>query len=324
MHPDRTNVGRARAGRERCGDRETAVAHDAVLRHAPVGGGPHQIALGPTPTTAGGRCGPGADRQRQRGVADRAARFHVREATRIDDLVDPGGRIVGNLAFAAHLLRGDRIRPRMRVHHRFTGLFGEVEQLRIGGVANGGRARLADHVVVGRHPDQGMAALVPAVECRNLVSRSLKFLGDHFAAGVDRDAVDELDVGRPSPRGHQAVGLRAAILVGKNHRVAKLTSLPGRDDLVPHQQRQVGELADGVRPRVDDRCHRFRRIAVGVDQADAQDLDRCWSCIRCAEFPIALDRQLVSPGRQRSQTDAVVGRRFPAEQEQVLRIRAVD
>ena len=146
---------------------------------------------------------------------------------------------------------------------------------------------------------------------------------------VELDAVDELDVGGASPGRHQAIGLRAAVLVGEDHRVAILAAAWRRHDLVPHQQRQIGELADGVRARVDDRRHRQRGVVAAAVAATRR---------RCPATSIAPVRRLaaLSVGsrsivsvwrplreRGRARSDSRADRRA-AHQRQVLRVLAVE
>ena len=159
------------------------------------------------------------------------------------------------------------------------------------------------------------------------MSRPLEFLGDDPAAVVDLDAVDEFDVGGAAPGRHQAIGLGAAVLVGEDHRVAQLPSARRRDVLVPHQQRQIGELADGIRSRVDDRRHRQRRVVRALSRVVdvvVRDVDRRRSRAWRRQRGIAIDRQLVKALRQVAERNPIVGHRFTANQLQVLRVLAVD
>ncbi|PYQ94636.1 MAG: hypothetical protein DMF97_18240 [Acidobacteria bacterium] len=142
----------------------------------------------------------------------------------------------------------------MGVHHGFTRPVRQIEQLRRRCVPNGRRARVAHHVVVGHDEFQRVTRVVRAAERRHHVVGPLEFLGQRPAVRIDFHAVDEFDVGGPSPGRHQPIGRGAAVLVREDHRIAMLASTSGRGGLVPHQQRHVRETADRVRPGVKDRC----------------------------------------------------------------------
>ena len=90
----------------------------------------------------------------------------------------PGGASSAILPSRRISIAGDRVSPRVRIHHRFARHVGQVE-LRPAPARSGfGRPGLADHVVVGRYPQQRVAALVPALERRHLVPRPLELLGE--------------------------------------------------------------------------------------------------------------------------------------------------
>ena len=101
-----------------------------------------------------------------------------------------------------------------------------------------------------------MATLPFAPEREHLVLRPLVVLGDDPSRTVHFDAVDVLDVGRAAPGRHQAIGRRAAILVGEDHGIAVARASFRRLAFVPHEHRHIGEAPDRVRPRVDERRER--------------------------------------------------------------------
>ena len=172
----------------------------------------------------------------------------------------------------------------------------------------------------------GCGRFVPPAERRDLVVRPLELLGHHLALAVERHAVDELDVGRPAPRRHQPIGRGAAVLVGEDHRIAELPARRNRDDLVPHEHRHVRELADGVRPRVDDGRHRLRHEVVSRrrDDDDVDLRDGRGPGLRRRQRRIGLDPQSVLAHGDRAERDVIVRvLRAPREQ-QVLRVLPVD
>ena len=69
-----------------------------------------------------------------------------------------------------------------------------------------------------------MASFVPAGEARHLMAGALILFRDDLAASVHLGAIDELDIRRPAPRGHQTVGRCAAVFIREDNRVAELPS----------------------------------------------------------------------------------------------------
>ncbi len=117
-----------------------------------------------------------------------------------------------------------------------------------------------------------MRALVLSPERRHFMARPLELLGDDLSLGIQGHAVDVLHIRCPSPRCHQPVRRRAAVLVGEDDRVAELPPLRDGEDFVPHEDRQVGESTDGVRPRVQDWRHRLRDEVI-AGRGDDHDID---------------------------------------------------
>ena len=97
-----------------------------------------------------------------------------------------------------------------------------------------------------------MPAFAFATERDDLVVLALIRLFDDLALLVELDSVHVLDVGEPAPGGEQAIGGSAAVLVAEHHRVAQTEAARGLLPLVPHEQRQIGETSQGVRPRVEN------------------------------------------------------------------------
>jgi len=163
---------------------------------------------------------------------------------------------------------------------------------------------------------------VRALERRDFVSRPLKFLRQNSIGLVHLHAVDELDVGGPAPRRHQAIGLRAAVLVREDHGITVLPAAGRRHDFVPHQQRQIGELPDGVGPRVDDRRHRQRGV-VGASRKEhghvgSGHVQRHGPGAGRGHFRIAIEIEPVLACRHPPERETILGKPFTADELEVL------
>ena len=154
-----------------------------------------------------------------------------------------------------------------------------------------------------------MPRLVTAVEGRHFVAGTLKLFREHATVAINLDAVDELDVGRAAPRRHQPIGLGAAVFVGEDHGVSKLPAARCRHDFVPHQDRQIREAADRVRPRVKNRRHRLRDVLVASrrEHDDDRHVDRDVAGALRTQRRVAVDGQLVPACRDRAERHAILG-----------------
>ena len=214
----------------------------------------------------------------------------------------------------------------MRVHHGLARAVGQVEGFRRRCVADRRHARIRHHIVVRGHELERVAAVVPSAERRHNVRRALEFFRQRAAVRVDLNPVDEFDIGGAAPRGHEPVGRGAAVLVREDHRIAVLSAAAGGAGLVPHQQRDVGEAFNRIRPRVQNWRVRDRFIPRVLF---ADDLEADVADVNGAEAGggfrwIDSDRHVVLPAAQVPEQNSIISLFVPAHQHHVRVVRSVD
>ena len=158
-----------------------------------------------------------------------------------------------------------------------------------------------------------------------LVILALVRLADDPARAVELDRVDELDVRRPPPGGHQAVGLGAAVLVREDHGVADPPAALRRVLLVPGHERDVAETLEGARPGEQPRGVRERSVAriVPTDGAEGDGLDGNRTRAPGAQPRLERQPQPVFARVERAERQGVVGGGGATDEDDVLRIAAV-
>ena len=171
-----------------------------------------------------------------------------------------------------------------------------------------------------------MASFAPAMERDDLVVFPLKRLFDHLAVAVELDSVDIFEIGKPAPGRKQTVGRRAAILVAEDHRITDPPSALRVFLLVPHQQRDIGEPADGVGSRVENRGQSDRSVFGMRFREEGEDniLHFGLRDVLRRRLAVEKDPQGVRPFAERSKSNRVVGERRTSDQEQMLRVAAVN
>ena len=257
-------------------------------------------------------------------VAHLGARFDVGEEAGVANALP--SRRPRHEPLAPHLLAGHPVGPGMGVHHRLARGPVEREGQRRGGDARRAPSPVAHQVVLRDHVEHRVAALLGAPEGGDDVVLPLVLLAADAALRVQLHREHELDVGGPSPGGHQAVERGPAVLVAEDHRVPQLAApVPAHARLDPGQERHVAEPVERARPGVEDRSV-GQLLVPGLARGDGLDRDRLdpdRSGSPRRALRVAGQGQAVGAGAERAEQDAVLGR-GPAEEDEVLRPDAVD